>query len=250
MESHSERMAAIAERVEGAHLALDFKASERIDKARKIYTGLLIGLVFVLFANIEFQTATIAITAAKIGRPPLIRLGLWAAFLYQFFIYVMLFRYEARNFYRSTRRLRESFYVSRLQQKLNELLTAALGHHPFGFGGSVTTDGSSTVLKLPKEHLAFLPDALANLPGFDSVNGCFTYQHTDEDEEIFERIRKTIPVGLSYNFFVYDVPALVGAGFVGFGLASLAYFVAPWPQLGWLRLDGLFQEVARLYETL
>lgn len=68
---------------------VDFSGSEKMEKARRVYLVFLTVLLFIEFAGVEIQSATLAVVTAKLHRPSVVTMGFWALFLYTFTVYFL-----------------------------------------------------------------------------------------------------------------------------------------------------------------
>lgn len=201
--------------------AADFSGSEKLEKARRNYLVFLTILLFVEFADIQIQSATLGFVSAKIGYPEIVTIGFWLIFLYTFLVYLFSGRKELELF--SFKNGQEATFFAQLNrlELIKKIGSASLGRLtlPAGSGFVEHSDNKKTSIKYEVNGIP--EEVLKEIENYDFESRIFTYTHSDEDLAFLKKSIRVIRPSLKYNYFVYIFPLHCGAALVGFTLSKL-----------------------------
>jgi len=178
-------------------------------------------LLFLEFADVELQSATLSVVTAKINRPWAITVGFWLIFFYSFTVYFLAARKELALF--SLKNAKDVGFFSALNRmELVKRLRVASGVDYLQPGSGLVKqhDEKSTVIQY--ETVGIPTEALEKVQGFNVAEHTFTYAHEAEDHAFFKRVVPLLRPSVNFNYFVYVFPAHVGAALIGFAIVEHA----------------------------
>ena len=199
--------------------AVDFAGSEKLEKTRRSYLVFLIVLLFIEFAGVEIQSATLAVVSAKVERPWVVSLGFWVLFLYSFSVYYLAQSKELAFF---TLRHGQSatFFSSLNRTSFVADLRAATNADYFQPGAGLVKVHNDKLTVIQYEVTSIPPEALPKIATFNAAESTYSYVHEPNDWLYFNKTVPLLRPAVSFNYFVYVLPAHIGAALIGYKIAE------------------------------
>lgn len=201
--------------------AVDFKGSEGLERAKKNFLVFLVVLLFLEFADVTINSASLAIVSVTVGQPWAVNVGFWCLFIYTFVIYSLSLEKEKSDFTLNNKS-ETGFFAqltrAKFQSELNEIAGNFL---PVIHSGQIrhTAVGETTIIFDVK---GFPPENLRGISGYGAkLEGAYTYVHCAEDLSYLNRVSSVIKPALKLNFLSYVAPAYCGLAMVCLGSYEL-----------------------------
>ncbi len=199
--------------------ALDFAGSEKLEKARRSFLVYFVVLLFIEFAGVEIQSATLAVVSAKVSRPWVVTLGFWLLFVYSFAVYYLAQRKELAAF--TIKHVRSvNFFCALNRQELILELRKATGADYFQPGSGTIREHTDTTTIIEYDVKSIPSDALHKVAGFNVSDRTYKYVHSTEDWKYFTKTSPLLRPAVSFNYFVYVLPAHLGAALIGYKIGE------------------------------
>lgn len=202
--------------------SVDFSGSEKLEKARRTFLVFLTIVLFIEFANVEIQSATLAVVVAKVGRPWVVTAGLWALFIYAFAVYYFAVQKELAFF--AFKNAEKSSFFSQLNRlEFNRRLVAESGRDYFqpGTGLVKKIDESVTEIQYDVDNLP--EEVLKKIDGFDYSTRTFTSTNQPADHAYFAKVVPLIRPAFRFNYLVYVLPIHVGVVLIAIVVLEQCY---------------------------
>lgn len=208
--------------VQIAKASVEFSGSEKLEKARRTFLVFLTIVLFIEFASVEIQSATLAVVVARVHRPWVVTAGFWLLFLYTFAVYFFAGQKEL-SFFSFKNSSKSSFFSQLNRIEFTKRLVAASGIPYLQPGSGLLKHSDDSVTKIQYDVADLPEDALKKIDGFEFETRTFAYLHDPTDHAHFDKVVPLIRPALRFNYFVYVLPVHVGAGLIAFAVVEQLY---------------------------
>lgn len=199
----------IYKNVQIAKASVEFSGSEKLEKARRTFLVFLTIVLFIEFANVEIQSATLAVVVAKVGRPWVVTVGLWLLFFYAFAVYYFVVQKELA-FFAFKNAKKSSFFGQLNRLEFTRRLVAESGLDYLQPGQGLVKKSDELVTEIQYEVDNLPEEVLKKIDGFEYSTRTFTYTNQPADHEYFAKVVPLIRPAFCFNYLVYVLPIHVG----------------------------------------